>query len=96
MIKHIVCHNIPDKEAAQKAADMLNALYGVVPSLRSMKAGVDVLGSERSYALGIVAEFDDLDGLREYDTHPEHCKIRNYIKGVKDDTRPSVSCDFQF
>ena len=96
MIKHIVCHNIPDKAAAQKAADMLNALMGKVPSLRKMQAGVDVLNSPRSYNLGIVAEFDDLSGLAEYDNHPEHVKIKQFIAGVKDDSRPSVACDFEF
>lgn len=96
MIKHIVCHNIPEKAAAQKAADMLNSLMGVIPSLRSMKAGVDVLGSERSYNLGIVAEFENLDGLKEYDIHEKHAEIKKYIAGVKDNSRASVSCDFEF
>lgn len=96
MIKHIVCHNIPDKTAAQKAADMLNALIGKVPSLRKMNAGVDTLCSPRSYNLGIVAEFDDLAGLAEYDSHPAHCEIKKFIAGVKDDSRPSVACDFEF
>lgn len=96
MIKHIVCHNIPNEEAAQKAADMLNALLGIVPSLRAISAGVDALHSERSYSLGIVAEFDDLDGLKAYDTHPAHCKIKEYIASVKDSSKPSVACDFEF
>lgn len=95
MIKHIVCHNIPDKAAAQKAADMLNALIGKVPTLRSMQAGVDTLNSPRSYNLGIVAEFDDLDGLAEYDNHPLHCEIKAYIGTVLDKSRPSVACDFE-
>lgn len=96
MIQHIVCHNIPDREAAQKAADMLNALMGKIPSLRLMRAGVDTLGSSRSYNLGIVAQFDDLDGLAAYDRDPHHAQVKEYIKGVKDDSRPSVACDFEF
>lgn len=96
MIKHIVCHNIPNKADAKKATDMLNALIGQIPSLKSMKAGVDVLDSERSYNLGIVAEFDDLKGLAEYDCHEKHCEIKKFIAGVKDNSRPSVSCDFEF
>lgn len=96
MIKHIVCHCIPNKADAQKAADMLNALVGVVPTLRSMSAGVDTLGSPRSYELGIVAEFDSLEGLAEYDTHPEHMKVREFIGAVKSYARPSVAVDFEF
>lgn len=96
MIKHIVCHNIPNKADAQKAAEMLNNLMGEVSTLRSMCAGVDVLDSPRSYNLGIVAEFDDLEGLKAYDSHEKHVAIKKFIAGVKDDSRPSVACDFEF
>lgn len=96
MIKHIVCHNIPNKADAQKAAKMLNGLMGEVPALRSMCAGVDALDSPRSYSLGIVAEFDDLEGLSAYDNHEKHVAIKRFIAEVKDDSRPSVACDFEF
>ena len=96
MIKHIVCHAIKNPDDAQRAADMLNALTGRIPTLKNMCAGVDALHSQRSYELGIVAEFEDLDALHEYDIHPEHAKIKAFIASVKDNERPSVAVDFEF
>ncbi|MEG1559890.1 MAG: Dabb family protein [Clostridia bacterium] len=96
MIKHIVCHKIRLEEDAKRCAELLNGLFGKVPTLRAMQAGVDVLKSSRSYELGIVAEFDDLNGLSEYDNHPLHQETRKYIASVKDETYPSVACDFYF
>ena len=96
MIKHLVCHAIGRLEDAKRAANMLNALSGRIPSLISMSAGVDALRSGRSYELGIVAEFDSLEGLNEYDTHPEHVKVKEFIASIKDESRPSVAVDFEF
>ena len=92
MVKHIVCHKYTDKNEAQKIAQMLMGLVGKVPSLRSMQAGADFIGSHRSYHLGLVAEFDDKAGLEEYQTHPEHVKVKGYIHTVLTD---SVSVDFE-
>lgn len=96
MIKHIVCHPLKNADDAKRAADMLNALTGRVPTLKHMCAGVDVLHSGRSYELGIIAEFDDLNALHEYDVHPEHVKIKEFIASVRDESRPSVAVDFEF
>ncbi len=92
MVKHIVCHKYTDKAEAEKIAQMLMGLVGKVPSLRSMQAGADFIGSHRSYHLGLVAEFDDKIGLEEYQHHPEHVKVKGYIHTVLTD---SVSVDFE-
>lgn len=94
MIKHIVCHPMKNPDDARRAADMLNALR--IPEIKSMCAGVDVLHSGRSYELGIVAEFESLEALNEYDVHPEHAKIKAFIASVRDESRPSVAVDFEF
>ena len=46
MVKHVVCQKFADKKDAATAAEMLRALMGQVPSLRSMEVGLDYLGSE--------------------------------------------------
>ncbi len=92
MVKHIVCHKYTSKEEAEKIAPMLMGLVGKVPSLRSMQAGADFLGSKRSFHLALVAEFDSREGLKEYQNHPEHVKVRTYIHTVLEE---SVSVDFE-
>ncbi len=93
MVKHIVCHKYTDKAEAEKIAPMLMGLVGKVPSLRSMQAGKDFIGSNRSYHLALVAEFDDKADLDQYQNHPEHVKVKDYIHTVLTD---SVSVDFEF
>lgn len=91
MVKHIVCQKFADKRDAQQAAEMLRALMGVVPSLKSMEVGIDFMGSERSYDLVLIAEFEDEEGLHAYDVHPAHGEVRKFIRTHRTGT---VSVDF--
>ncbi len=93
MIKHVVCQKFVNKEDALTAAEMLRGLMGQVPSLKSMEAGVDVLGSERSFDLALIALFEDMEGLHAYDAHPAHQKVREFIKPRRSAT---VSVDFEW
>lgn len=92
MIKHVVCQKFADKKDAAQAAEMLRALVGQVPTLRSMEVGLDYMGSERSYDLVLIAEFDDEAGLQAYDKHPAHEKVRAFIRAHRTGT---VSVDYK-
>ncbi len=92
MVKHVVCHRYCDKAEAPKVSAMLNALVGVVPSLRSMETGVDFLNSPRSYHMVLIAAFDDRAGLDEYLSHPAHVKVKDYIHTVLES---SVAVDYE-
>ena len=91
MIKHVVCQKFANKQDAQQAAEMLRALVGVIPSLKSMEVGIDFLGSERSYDLVLIAEFENEEGLHAYDAHPAHGEVRKFIRAHRTGT---VSVDF--
>lgn len=53
----------------------LRALAGIIPEVRSLAVGADVLRLDRSYDTGLVATFDDPAALDRYNTHPEHQKV---------------------
>lgn len=97
MIRHIVAFNIAaeDQETrtahSAEAARLLNGLVGVVPSLRAMTAGANVLSLGQNWDLALVADFDDEDGLQAYATHPEHEKVADYIGSIRSDR---VAVDF--
>ena len=93
MFKHIVCTKFKNKEDAKEVAKRLNTLVGKVETLRSLETGVDVLNSSRSYDLVLITTFDDIAGYRAYDTHPEHEKVRAFIKTVRES---SVTVDYEF
>ena len=92
MVKHVVCQKFADKKDAATAAEILRALMGQVPSLRSMEVGLDYLGSERSYDLVLIATFDDEAGLKAYDKHPKHEEVRAFIRAHRTGT---VSVDYR-
>ena len=90
MIKHIVMFKFAEekegrsgRENAAIAKGMLEALQGVVPTLKASKIS---LNSEKAtpanFELVLETEFEDMAGLSEYATHPEHIKVVAFIKSV--------------
>lgn len=69
----------------------LAALAGLIPSVRRLDVGADVLSLGRSFDTGLVAEFDDRAGLDEYDAHPEHQAVVAIGRGLAEKV---VSVDF--
>ena len=86
MIKHIVFFNFREEACGQsKAANMamakeqLEGLLGKVPSLRSMTAGINAVGGPTFWDFALIAEFDNMEGLKAYTVHPEHKKVAAFI-----------------
>lgn len=82
MITHLVTFKFRDPDPAKLAHGkaLLDALVGVVPTLRSMQAGVNVVESARAHDLGLVATFDDLAGLEAYQVHPAHVEAATWLR----------------
>lgn len=98
MIRHVVAFKIAaaDQETrtaqAAEAARGLCGLLGVVPSLRAMSAGANVVALGENWDLVLVADFDDQAGLQAYVVHPEHEKVAAYIGSIRSDR---VAVDFE-
>ncbi len=94
MIIHVVLFRLKDRSRAnvERTVSKLAALRDKVPSLRSLEVGSDVIGSDRSYDVALIARFDDLAGLEAYRVHPEHVNVVEFIAGVKEST---VAVDFE-
>ncbi len=61
----------------------LLALRGIVPEIRGMEIGKDVLHSEMSYDMALYMTFDSLAALEAYKVHPENKKISAFVKEVR-------------
>ncbi len=94
MITHIVCFRLKDRSAANvaRAHEVLRGLRGKVPVLRHLEVGIDVVRSERSFDIALVAKFDSLDDLRAYQLHPAHLETIKYMNTVRD---VSVAVDYE-
>lgn len=82
MITHIVTFKFTDASPEHLAhcKGLLDGLVGKVPSLRSMVVGINVVASPRAHDLGLIATFDDLDGLQAYQVHPDHEQVATYLR----------------
>lgn len=61
----------------------LEALMGVVPSLRSMEVGINCNAAEK-FDLALVSTFDDMAGLEAYAVHPDHVAVGKRIRAILD------------
>lgn len=93
MVKHIVCMKFTDREEAPKVKEMLMALVGKVPTLKTMEVGLDYMHSQRSYDLVLIATYASKEDLDAYSVHPEHKKVQAYIHTVREAV---VAVDFEF
>lgn len=94
VITHIVFFKLKDSSPENISAvrEKLLTLDGNVPQLRFLEVGMDVIRSERSYDLALVARFDSLEDLQAYQVHPFHVEIANYIAGVRES---AIAVDYE-
>lgn len=95
MLTHIVIWKYRAEASAEERAEhaaRLRALAGVIPQVRSLSVGFDVLRLPRSYDLGLVAVFADRAALEAYDAHPEHRRVVEYGRGLSEHV---ASVDFE-
>lgn len=78
MLTHIVIWkynaDVSDAERTEHV-EKLRALAGIIPEVRRLAVGRDVLHLDRSYDTGLVATFDDRAGLDAYTVHPTHEEV---------------------
>lgn len=91
MIKHIVAWRFKDEalgatraENLTRAKAALESLREVVPSVRDLEVGLDVGLDHDAWDIVIYAEFDDSEGLRAYQVHPEHVKVARLIGEMRE------------
>lgn len=85
MIRHVVMWKFKEenKEAnMQHAREILFALQPVIPELRRMEIGFDISGTEMSYDMMLLTEFDSVEDMKTYAVHPEHLKVSGFIRSV--------------
>lgn len=75
-----------------KARDILLSLKGKISQLRYLEVGTDVLHSERSYDIALIAKFDSMEDLQAYQVHPIHLEVAKYIMS---ESQSAIAVDFE-
>lgn len=94
MIRHIVLFKIKDEYKAE-IPQLVKNFYGMkgkIEGMLDLEAGQDVLHSERSYDLALIAVFADMASFQAYQTHPVHLPVKKRMHEVRS---ASVACDFE-
>ena len=91
MLRHIVLWKFhPFAEGASReenlraARERLLTLREEIPVLRSLEVGIDLLHSERSFDLALVALFDSKEDLAFYDAHPAHRAVVEFLRPLRE------------
>ena len=94
MITHVVLFRLKDRSdvSVEMAKKVLEGLSGRVPVLRHLEIGVDIIKSERSYDIALIAKFDSLEDLEAYQNHPFHLEVAGYMATVRDS---AVAVDYE-
>jgi hypothetical protein len=78
VLRHVVLLKFVDEatpEQRQAVLDGLATLPPAIPAIRSYRFGLDAAIAEGNHDLAVVADFDDVDGYREYAAHPLHQQV---------------------
>jgi hypothetical protein len=81
MIRHTVLFKFkPDFPPADKQAWIagLGRMAGNIPGMLTLTHGPDVLNTERSFDYAIVADFETVEDIAVYNTHPLHEPLKAY------------------
>lgn len=85
-ITHIVLWKLGGDSEAERDANFegiqqkLEALNGVVPSLRSLSVRRNVAYPDANHDVALFSEFDDVAGLEAYQVHPAHVEAAGFVR----------------
>ncbi|MBR2968071.1 MAG: Dabb family protein [Clostridia bacterium] len=93
MVKHVVMYRLKDKSNADEMIARFNSMRGKIDVLRSLCAGKDEIKSARAYDVALICEFDSMEDLEIYASHPVHLPVKEYVHSVIEEAH---SVDFIF
>ena len=93
-VTHIVMVKLkePTSENINEAVGKIRSMEGKIDVVKSLEVGRDIVRSERSYDLALIAKFEDRAGLEIYNTHPVHQPVLAYLR---ERLSSAVAVDFE-
>jgi hypothetical protein len=90
-VKHIVMWNLRGESEQERSANIqkvkseFEAIRHEIPGLRLLEIGVDI--SQIDYACDVVlySEFESVQALHAYATHPAHLRVREALGELRTD-----------
>jgi len=102
MIKHLVFWKmkpIADNRTGQENAEVmiqrLNALNGIIPCAVAIEAGVNFNNTAAAYDVGLISIFKTKEDLNEYQKHPAHVQVAEWINSGITESRVVVDYEIE-
>ena len=90
MIKHIVMWKLKDfaeaastKENALKIKSSLEKLRYKIKEIKFLEVGISISDAADFYDIVLISAFNDSKDLENYQKHPEHVKVGEFIGKVR-------------
>lgn len=83
MLKHVVMIQLKETCNPDTCCELLKGLRQQVPAVRSTSWGSNAVASPSAYDFCFVLEFEDLEGLKSYDTSDYHQLLRQEIRSIR-------------
>ena len=86
-IRHVVSWKLATSDDAERAEQTaritagLESLPAVIPELRSLQVGVNVIPGDY-FEVVLISDFDSVDDVRTYQEHPAHLDVAAFIRSV--------------
>jgi len=99
MIRHVVSWKLSAVDVAQRESDAaaiiegLESLPALIPAIRFFQVGRNIAPYADNWDLTLVADYDSLEALEEYQVHPEHQRV---VAIVKPRVGARSNVDFEF
>lgn len=91
MIKHIVLFKLKEEIGTAEKETVMNqfkvaieALPVVIPFIRKIEVGLNMNPAE-TWHIALYSEFDNMEDLKAYATHPAHVEAAKLLANVKDE-----------
>jgi hypothetical protein len=91
MVKHVVMWKFRDgadgktrHEHALWIKKHLESLVGVIPEIITLEVGVNENTTDAAFDAVLIATYADKEAMGRYAAHPEHKKISEYCKTVRE------------
>ena len=99
MIRHVVMWKFKDEAEGKTklqnmewVRDSLYALVPVIPEIKRMEIGFDIMGTDMSMDLMLLTEFDSVSDMKTYAEHEAHLKVSKYVRSVVE-SRVVLDCE---
>jgi len=90
MVKHIVIFKLKEEIAQEEKLNLMNrfkeaieSLPAKIPFIRKIEVGLNINPAE-SWHIALYSEFDSLEDVKAYATHPEHVAAGKIIADAKE------------